>query len=398
MAEQDVRREWFEKDYYAVLGVAKNASAAEIKKAYRKLAQRHHPDANAGDAQAEERFKEVSAAYDVLSDPEKRKAYDRVRDMAAAGYGAGGFAGGGFPGAGGPSGGFGGGVTGAGDAGGYPGGFSYGTVDLGDLLGDVFGSARGRRGRAGGRVRRGADLETDVRVSFDDAMRGATVPVRISGPATCSTCHGSGAAPGTQPTTCPQCGGDGQIAVNQGLFSMAQTCPRCQGSGRIVETPCPTCRGTGAERRTRRLQVKIHPGVKDGARIKLAGKGEPGGAGVPSGDLYVRVRVEPHPVFGRKADDLTVELPVTYPEAALGSQVQVPTLNGPVTLKVPAGTPSGKTFRIKGKGAPKRGGHGDLLVTVNVDVPGKLSKREKQLLQELQEARSDSPREDLGVS
>jgi molecular chaperone DnaJ len=395
MAEQEVRREWFDKDYYAVLGVAKNASAAEIKKAYRKLAQQHHPDANAGNPAAEERFKDVSAAYDVLGDEDKRKAYDRVRDMAAAGYGAGGF-----PGAGGPGGGFGGGFPGAGTggSGGFPGGFSYENVDLGDLLGDVFGAGRGRRSRGGPRVRRGADLETDVRVSFDDAMHGATVPVKISGPATCSTCRGSGAAPGTQPTTCPQCGGDGQIAVNQGLFSMAQTCPRCEGSGRIVETPCPTCRGTGAERRTRRLQVKVPAGVKDGARIKLAGKGEPGGAGVPPGDLYVRVRVERDRVFGRKGDDLTLELPVTYPEAALGSQVQVPTLNGPVTLKVPAGTPSGKTFRIKGKGAPKRGGHGDLLVTVNVDVPGKLSKREKQLLQELKDARNDSPRADLGVS
>jgi molecular chaperone DnaJ len=395
MAEQqEVRREWFEKDYYAVLGVAKNASAAEIKKAYRKLAQQHHPDANAGNAAAEERFKEVSAAYDVLGDDDKRKAYDRVRDMAAAGYGAGGFPGAGGAGGAGP--GYG-GFPGAG--GGFPGGYSYESVDLGDLLGDVFGAGRGRRGRAGAsRARRGADLETDVRVSFDDAMRGVTVPVKISGPATCSTCHGSGAAPGTQPITCPRCGGDGQIAVNQGLFSMTQTCPRCEGTGRIVETPCPTCRGTGAERRTRRLQVRIPAGVKDNARIKLAGKGEPGGAGIPAGDLYVRVRVEPHRVFRRKGDDLTVELPVTYPEAALGSQVQVPTLNGPVTLKVPAGTPSGKTFRIKGKGAPKRGGHGDLLVTVNVDVPGKLSKREKQLLQDLREARTDSPRADLGVS
>jgi molecular chaperone DnaJ len=395
MAEQEIRREWFDKDYYAVLGVAKNASAAEIKKAYRKLAQQHHPDANAGNPAAEERFKDVSAAYDVLGDEDKRKAYDRVRDMAAAGYGAGGF-----PGAGGPGGGFGGGFpgAGAGGSGGFPGGFSYENVDLGDLLGDVFAAGRGRRSRGGPRVRRGADLETDVRVSFDEAMHGATVPVKISGPATCSTCHGSGAAPGTQPTTCPQCGGDGQVAVNQGLFSMAQTCPRCEGSGRIVETPCPTCRGTGAERRTRRLQVKVPAGVKDRARIKLAGKGEPGGAGVPPGDLYVRVRVERDRVFGRKGDDLTLELPVTYPEAALGSQVQVPTLNGPVTLKVPAGTPSGKTFRIKGKGAPKRGGHGDLLVTVNVDVPGKLSKREKQLLQELKDARNDSPRADLGVS
>ena len=389
MAEQqEVRREWFEKDYYAVLDVAKNASAAEIKKAYRKLAQQHHPDANAGNPQAEERFKEVSAAYDVLGDAEKRKAYDRVRDMAAAGYGPGGFSGGG-------GGSWGGGVPGTG-GGGFPGGFSYETVDLGDLLGGMFGSARGRRG--GTRPRRGADLETDVRVSFEDAMRGATVPVKISGPATCSTCHGSGAAPGTAPTTCPRCGGDGQVAVNQGLFSMTQTCPTCQGTGRVVETPCPACRGTGAERRTRRLQVRIPAGVKDNARIKLAGKGEPGGAGVLPGDLYVRVRVEPHRIFGRKGNDLTVAIPVTYPEAALGGQVQVPTLNGPVTLKVPAGTPSGKTFRIKGKGAPKRGGHGDLLVTVDVVVPRKLSKRERQLLEELRYERTDSPRADLGVS
>ena len=378
-ATDEFRREWFEKDYYAILGVPKNAGQAEIKKAYRKLAQQHHPDANAGNAQAEERFKEISAAYDVLGDEDKRSAYDRAREMGAAGFA------GGFPG-------------GAGGPGGYPGGvrFETGDVDLEDLLGGMFGGRGGRRREP---RRRGADLETEVTLSFDDAMAGVTVPVRLTGPAPCTTCHGSGAAPGTQPITCPTCGGSGQVAVNQGFFSMAQTCPECRGTGRLIPTPCPTCGGTGATRRTRTIQVKIAAGVKDGARIKLAGKGEPGVAGGEPGDLYVRVHVAPHPIFGRRGDDLTVDLPVTFPEAALGANVQVPTLNGPVTLKVPAGTPSGKTFRIRGKGAPKpKGkGHGDLLATVRVDVPGKLSKEERELLSKLREVQRESPRARLGV-
>ena len=381
MAEE-IRREWFEKDYYEVLGVPKNASAAEIKKAYRKLAQKHHPDANAGDPKAEERFKEVSAAYDVLGDEEKRAAYDRVREMGAGGFGAG------FPGAGG---------TGSGG----PGGFRYETVDVGDLsdlFGGMFGGSRGRARRPQARQRRGSDLETEVRLSFDDAMAGVTIPVTLDGPAVCTTCHGSGAAPGTQPVICATCGGSGQVAVNQGFFQMEQTCPTCSGTGRTIETPCPTCHGSGAVRRSRTVKVKVPAGVKDGARIRVAGRGEPGGPGGQPGDLYVRVRVGEHPVFGRKGDNLTVDLPVSYPEAALGANVKVPTLNGAVTLKVPAGTPSGKTFRVKGKGAPRRGGHGDLLVTVNVDVPKKLSKREKELLGELRDAETESPRAELGVS
>ena len=380
MAEE-IRREWFEKDYYEILSVPKNASAAEIKKAYRKLAQKHHPDANAGDPKAEERFKEVSAAYDVLGDEEKRAAYDRVREMGAGGFGAG------FPGAG-----------GTGSEG--PGGFRYETVDVGDLsdlFGGMFGGSRGRARRPQARQRRGADLETEVRLSFDDAMAGVTIPVTLDGPAVCTTCHGSGAAPGTQPVTCATCGGSGQVAVNQGFFQMEQTCPTCSGTGRTIETPCPTCHGSGAVRRSRTVKVKVPAGVKDGARIRVAGRGEPGGPGGQPGDLYVRVRVGEHPVFGRKGDNLTVDLPVSYPEAALGANVKVPTLNGPVTLKVPAGTPSWKTFRVKGKGAPKRGGHGDLLVTVNVDVPKKLSKREKELLGELRDAETESPRAELGV-
>ncbi|HEY7478700.1 MAG TPA: molecular chaperone DnaJ [Actinomycetota bacterium] len=381
MAEE-IRREWFEKDYYVVLGVPKNAGADEIKRAYRKLAQRYHPDAKPGDQEAEERFKEISAAYDVLGDEDKRAQYDRVREMGAAGFGRG-------P-AGGPGAGF----------GGAPGGFRYEQVDLGDLqdlLGGMFGGRAGRGGRA--RSTRGADLETDVRLSFDDAMHGVTVPVTLTGPAPCGTCHGSGAAPGSHPITCTTCGGRGEVAVDQGMFSMSQTCPTCRGTGRIVEDPCPVCAGTGVERRRRTLQVKIPAGVKDGARIKLAGKGESGGAGVSPGDLFVRVHVNGHDVFGRKGNDLTVELPVSFPEAALGAQVQVPTLNGPVTLKVPSGTPTGKTFRIRGKGAPKKGGgSGDLLVTVNVDVPGKLSREEKKLLEQLRDAAKGSPRSPLGVT
>jgi molecular chaperone DnaJ len=378
----EVRREWFDKDYYQVLGVPKNATAAEIKKAYRKLAQQFHPDANPGNKDAEERFKEISSAYDVVGDEEKRPSYDQVREMAASGYGRGGPAG-----------------TGPAGWPGGPGAVHYETADfdIGDLL-RGFGGVGGRGRQRQQRPQRGADLETEVEVSFDEAMAGTTVPVRISGPAVCHTCHGNGAEPGTSPMTCPTCGGAGSVSVDQGFFSMERPCPECRGSGRIIEHPCPTCHGTGAERRTRKFQVKIPAGVKDGARIKLAGRGEPGPAGGHAGDLYVKVRVERHPVFGRRGDNLTVDLPVSYPEAALGANVEVPTLNGPVTLKVPAGTPSGKTFRVRGKGAPKKGGHGDLMVTVNVDVPDKLSREEKQLLKQLQEARKDPPRKRLGVA
>jgi molecular chaperone DnaJ len=380
----EVRREWFDKDYYAVLGVPKNASAAEIKKAYRKLAQQHHPDTKQGDPDAETRFKEISAAYDVLGDPEKRKAYDQVRDMSASGFG---------PGFGGP-----GGPGGAGWPGG-PGGVRYEQVnvdDIGDLFGGLFGGAARRGGRRPA-AQRGADLETTVTLAFEDAMEGTTAPIRIDGPAVCSRCHGSGAEPGTQPITCPRCQGSGEIAENQGFFSMSRPCPQCGGAGRIVESPCTKCGGTGAERRTRTLKVRIPAGVRNGARIRLVGKGEPGPAGGRPGDLFVKVAVEPDPVFGRRGDDLTIDLPISYPEAALGANVEVPTLNGPVTLKVPAGTPSGKTFRVKGRGAPKRGGRGDLLAKVQVDVPEKVSREEKELLRQLREASKESPRKRLGV-
>jgi molecular chaperone DnaJ len=381
MAEE-LRREWFEKDYYQTLGVPKNSTTAEIKKAYRKLAQRFHPDANRGDKDAEERFKEISGAYDVLGDAEKRKAYDRVREMGASG----------FPGFGGP----GGAQTG-------PGGVRWENVDVGDIgdLGDIFGGLFGGRSRprqSREQARRGADLETNVKISFDDAMSGTTVPVKITGPSVCRTCHGSGARPGTSPVTCSRCGGTGQVSVNQGLFSIARPCPECGGTGRTIQDPCPSCRGTGTERRTRRFSVKIPAGVRSGATIRLQGRGEPGRGGGPPGDLFVKVEVGRHGLFGRRGDDLTVEVPVSYPEAALGANVEVPTLNGPVMLKVPGGTPSGKTFRVKGKGAPKRGGRGDLLVTLRVNVPDKLSKEEKTLLKQLKDVQKSSPRAPLGVS
>jgi molecular chaperone DnaJ len=379
----DIRREWFEKDYYQALGVPKNASDEEIKKAYRKLARKHHPDANAGNREAEERFKEISSAYDVLGDAEKRRQYDQVREMAASGVGFGG-----------PSAGRGGG------AGGFPfgqGGFTQ-VGDLDDLLGMFTG-----RGRRGGRsatrqASRGADLQTEVRISFDEAMSGTTVPLKITGPATCPVCGGSGAQPGTMPDVCPQCQGTGTVAEDQGFFSFARPCPRCGGRGQIIPTPCERCHGSGSVQTTRQFSVKVPPGVKDGQRIRLSGRGEAGPPGAQAGDLYVEVRVAPHRLFGRRGSDLTLDLPVSYAEAALGADVEVPTLNGPVKLKIPAGTSPGKTFRLKGRGAPKpKGGAGDLLVTVGLDVPAKLSKEEKDLLGKLRDAQKESPRTRLRV-
>jgi molecular chaperone DnaJ len=391
MDPKDIRQEWFDKDYYQVLGVPKNAPAAEIKKAYRKLAQQHHPDANRGDDAAEERFKEISAAYDVLGDVEKRGHYDEVRDRVASGFGRGGRSPGG-------------GASPTGSGGrrvrveGFPEGFEVGDMgDLNDLIGGLFGGAGGRRNRRR-EPARGADLQTEVTLSFEEAMTGTSVPIQIKGPATCPVCGGSGAEPGTSPTVCPECGGTGSVAVNQGLFSVARPCPRCGGSGRLIEHPCHECHGSGTVRRTRRFSVRIPAGVREGARIKVAGRGEGGEPGAQAGDLFVVVHVKPHPLFARKGADLSVDLPVTYSELALGAQVKVPTLNGPVTLKVPAGTESGKTFRLKGKGAPKpKSGHGDLLVTVNVEVPKKVSREARELLERLKEMEA-SPRASLEAS
>jgi molecular chaperone DnaJ len=348
------QREWFEKDYYKTLGVSSTATAKEITTAYRKLAKKHHPDANPGQ---EERFKEISAAYDVLGDADRRKEYDEVRAMGPAGAG--------FPG-------FGGGTFRVEDMG-----------DFSDLLGGLFG--RGRRGGGTGGPQRGADVETDLHLSFEDAVKGVTTSVNVTTDVRCHTCSGSGAAPGTTPTTCPRCGGTGTLQDNQGLFSLSQICPQCGGRGTIVTTPCPTCSGTGVEHRNRSVKVRIPAGVEDGQRIRVKGRGASGRSGGPGGDLYVVVRVDRHGVFGRRGRNLTLSVPLSYAEAALGTMLTVPTLNDPVTLRVPAGTPSGRTFRVKGRGVPagRKSATGDLLVTVEVDVPEKLTDDQRAAVEAL---------------
>ena len=375
-----MNRDWVEKDFYKVLGVTDTATAEEIKKAYRKLAQTHHPDANPDDAGAEDRFKEISEAYATLSNAEQRKEYDQVRRLAATGgfQGFGGQPGGGF-------GGFGGQQVRVEDLEDLLGGFG----GLGDLFG--FGSQRSRGGPA-----KGADLTTELTIGFDDAAFGVTTEVTVEGAATCSRCHGSGAEPGTSVTTCPTCRGRGVVAQNQGLFSFSQPCPECGGSGRLIEQPCTQCRGSGVESRRRRVKLKVPAGVKDGATLRLTGKGGPGSSGGPPGDLLVRVRVASSGKFGRKNNDLTLKVPITYTEAALGAKIDVPTLNGGVKVKIPAGTPSGKTFRVRGEGIdPERGRQGDLLVTVEVAVPKKVSKDEKRLLEELAEHEAEDVRSHL---
>jgi molecular chaperone DnaJ len=359
-------RAWFEKDFYKVLGVGENASADELKRAFKKLAREHHPDRNPGNSEAEERMKDISEAHEVLSDPKKREEYDQIRRMSRSGY---------APGGGGRQG----NVR-----------FEEGIpFDLGDLFGGVFGG--GRRGSAR-EARRGPDLETSVRLSFEDAARGATVPVRVKRDAPCSACGGSGDRSGLA-HPCPTCGGSGMTAESQGMFSFARTCPTCGGSGRHVQDPCPVCRATGIEHRTETVKVKIPAGISDGARIRVRNRGG-AVAGGQTGDLYVIVHVERDPVFGRAGADLTVDVPVSYSEAVLGTKVTVPTLEEPVTVKIPAGTESGKVFRVRGRGIAKpKGGRGDLLATVRVHVPKKVSKEERGLLEKLAELDGDAAKE-----
>jgi molecular chaperone DnaJ len=373
--------EYLEKDFYAALGVSKDASAADIKKAYRKLAQQHHPDANKGDKASEERFKEVGRAYSVLSDPKKRAEYDEARRLLGAGaFGGGGF--GGFPGGG----------------GGFPGGGRVRVEDLGGL-GDLFGNLFGGGRQSQTAARRGRDVESEVTLGFEEAVRGATIPLQLRGPAPCHTCMGSGAKPGTLPRPCPTCNGRGTVTRDQGLFGLSSPCPNCQGRGSVIDDPCPTCHGQGSEVRTRELRVRIPVGVSDGATVRLKGQGEPGQAGAPAGDLIVKVRVTPHPLFGRSGQDLTITVPVTFAEAALGTELKVPTLDGPVTLKVPAGTQNGRTFRVRGRGVPSGGrkGGGDLLVSLQVAVPEKLSRKERDLLREFASLSDSTPRNHLGI-
>jgi molecular chaperone DnaJ len=353
---------------YETLGVAKNASADEIKKAYRKLARQYHPDKNPGDKAAEERFKEVQNAYDLLSDTEKREQYDRFGSTNGRGPG-------------GPGGGFNWTATE---------GFDFG--DLSDLFGGMFGGGRfGAGGRPESRAQRGSDVEVQVNLSFEDALRGVETKIPVTLDLACHTCGGSGAKPGTAPKVCPECGGRGVIAESQGFFALSQPCPRCRGNGTVIEDPCPTCHGAGRERRTKRYTVKIPAGAKDGTRIRLKGKGEAGWNGGPAGDLYVVTRVEPSKTFHRRGDDLLVDVHVPFTDAALGTTATVPTPDGgQVSVKIPAGSEDGKLLRVRGKGAPhlKGSGHGDLIARVKIDVPKKLSKKERELLEQLKEARA----------
>jgi molecular chaperone DnaJ len=371
--------DWATKDFYKTLGVSKDASQADIKKAYRKLARENHPDSNPGNKAAEDRFKEVSEAYAVLSSTDKRKEYDEQRTL--FGQFKGGFQG--PPGYG------------------QPGGPSGVDFDLGDLLGGIFGGARGPGGRGRTRRqpqgRRGDDLETEASITFQQAVEGATLPLRMTSDEACPTCHGTGAKPGTVPKVCSKCQGSGmQTGTAGGVFAMTEPCDQCRGRGMVVEDPCTTCRGSGRAPSSRTLQVRVPAGVKDGQRIRLKGKGGKGD-GAPDGDLYLVVHVAKHQVFGRKGDHLTITVPVAFDEAALGATISVPTLDGPtVSIKIPAGTPSGRTFRARGKGGPTRnsaakdGGRGDLLVTIDVQVPPKLDDESRAAVEALRAARGDT--------
>ncbi|WP_340559890.1 molecular chaperone DnaJ [Streptomyces sp. GSL17-111] len=372
----NLSREVLEKDLYKVLGVPKDATEAEIKKAYRKLAREYHPDANKGDVKAEERFKEVGEANEVLSDAKSRKEYDEARAL----LGSGGFRPG--PGAGGGNFNFDLGDLFGGTQGSPGGGFGGG-------IGDVFGGLFNRGGTTTRtQPRRGQDVESEVTLSFTEAVDGATVPLRMSSSAACKACSGTGDKNGT-PRVCPTCVGTGQVSRGGGGgFSLTDPCLDCKGRGLIAENPCEVCRGSGRATSSRTMQVRIPAGVSDGQRIRLRGKGAPGERGGPNGDLYVVVHVDAHPVFGRRGDNLTVTVPVTFAEAALGAEISVPTLGGPpVTLKLPPGTPAGRTLRARGKGATRKDGtRGDLLVTVEVTVPKELGKKAKEALESFRDA------------
>jgi len=371
-----------QKDYYKALGVPKTATAAEIKKSYRELARKWHPDANKGSAEAEERFKEITEAYNVLSDEKQRKEYDDARSMFGSGFRV-------------PTG-----------TRGGPGGFGT-TFDLGDLfggtagdtgLGDVLGGIFRRGGGTQARARRGSDVETETTLPFGDAIDGATVSLRLTGEGPCKVCSGTGAKPPTLPKMCPDCHGTGQQARNLGGFGLSEPCKTCKGRGMVVDEPCTECHGSGRAMSSRTVQARIPPGVADGQRIRIPDRGAPGENGGKPGDLYVRVRVKPHPVFGRAGSELTVTVPVTISELALGADVKVPTHRGPaVTIHIPPGTPNGRVFRVPGKGVRRKDGQaGALLVTVEVAVPQELNKKARSALEDLRAATADAnPRDDL---
>ena len=369
------QREWFDTDYYKVLGVASGATEKEITRSYRKLAKQYHPDANPG---SEDRFKQIAAAYDVLGDADKRKEYDEVRRLGPIGRGLGGF--------------------GRGGTSGDPGGFSFRIDDIGDIFGNLFGGgkARTQSSTPWTSARRGQDIEAELHLPFNEAIDGAVTSVNVVTGVVCHTCGGSGSKPGSLPITCPRCGGTGTLNDNQGMFSLASPCPECHGRGLKVVDPCPTCNGTGAERRQRQVKVRIPAGVEDGQRIRVKGRGEPGENGGPPGDLYVVVHVAKHPLFGRKGRNLTLHVPMTFSEATLGADITVPSLDGTVTLRIPPGTPSGKTFRVIGRGVKAGTSQGDLLVSVNVAIPSEVTEDQREAIEALARATPESPREHLG--
>jgi molecular chaperone DnaJ len=357
------------KDPYKVLGVDKKASDDEVKKSYRKLAREYHPDRNPGDTKAEERFKDVQEAYSVLSDPEKRRAYDSGGGIFGSGFDPGNVRGGGF-------GGFGGGI--------------------GDILSDLFGGGR-PGGAAGTQPERGRDLEIEVHVSFEQAMEGAQIPVSVPLSAPCRTCHGTGAKPGTSPTVCTRCNGRGVEAESQGLFSISQPCRQCGGTGTEIKDPCATCQGSGRTRQVKKYRVNIPAGVRDGSRVRLSGKGEAGPRGGAPGDLYVVTRVGESPIFTRKGDNLEVEVPITIPEAIRGATIEVPTLTGTKRIRVPPGTQHGTVQRLRGEGPPKLGGRGrgDLRYKLTIDVPSSLSREQSEAVDDLAAVMNGNPRERL---
>ncbi|MFG1845625.1 molecular chaperone DnaJ [Micromonospora carbonacea] len=384
-------KDWIEKDYYATLGVQKSASSDEIKKSYRKLARESHPDHNPGDTGAEERFKAVSEAYAVLGDEAKRREYDEMRSL----FGSGQFRRN-ARGAGGPGGqpfdvsDLFGGAAGGGDR-------RFGGAGFQDLFSSIFSGGGGAGGPARPRgPAKGRDIETEVALDFGDAVRGVTLPLTLRAPGVCDTCSGSGAKPGTSPVTCQVCHGAGVTNRNQGSFSFSEPCRNCQGVGTVVEEKCPECHGTGGVTKTRTLNVRFPAGVADGQRIRLNGRGEPGERGGPAGDLYVHVKVRPDELFGRTGDDLTLAVPITFPEAVLGTDLRVPTLDGTVTLRVPPGTPSGRVLRARGKGVVRRDGKaGDLLVTLDVVVPAGVSDEARAALEAFAEQTPPAAREHL---
>ena len=362
-------------DYYKTLGVARKATPEEVKKAYRKLARKYHPDRNPDDKAAEERFKEVSQAYDVLGDPDKRRQYDSGTGPFATG------AGGGF--------------------GGF-GNFDFDASGMGDILSNLFARGGARAGARGGRPRaqRGGDLEAQVTIAFDQAIAGAQIPLSVPMHDTCPTCHGTGAKPGTTPKVCPVCQGRGVEVTGQGMFSISQPCSRCGGSGTIIEDPCPTCHGAGAVRTVKRLRVNIPPGVRDGSRIRLAGRGEPGRDGGPPGDLYLVTHVTPSPIFKRRGENLEVEVPLTIPEALRGAEVAVPTLDGAKTLRVKPGTRPGQVQRLRGEGPPKLGGsaRGDIHYRFTLEMPDTLTDEQRAAVDGLAAVMNGNPRTRLFAS